>query len=121
MSNAIQRDLESVNLALEGHADDVTLVLSRSTAELLKDVLTEREAEGAVTEVSPAQAAQMLRVSRATVRRFMDEGKLGYRKVGSHFRIPLESLTAFKDWERAQKKSGIEGLAVLQNELGLFD
>ena len=51
----------------------------------------------------------------------MDEGKLGFRMVGAHHRIPIESIEAFTAWERAQMAKGVEELSPLPNELGLFD
>ena len=73
------------------------------------------------TEVTPAEAAALLGVSRPQVRKFMDEGKLGYRGVGAHHRIPLESIEAFRVWEREQRRAGMEELSRLQNELGLLE
>lgn len=73
------------------------------------------------TEVTPAEAAALLGVSRPQVRKFMDEGKLGYRRVGAHHRIPLESIEAFRVGEREQRRAGMEELSRLQNELGLLE
>ena len=72
-------------------------------------------------EVTPAEAAALLGVSRPQIRKFMDEGKLGFRMVGTHHRIPLESIEAFRSWEREQMTKGMEDLSRLQNELGLFE
>jgi hypothetical protein len=41
--------------------------------------------------------------------------------VGAHHRIPIESIEAFKAWERGQMANGMEELSRLQNEQGLFD
>ncbi|WP_292680108.1 helix-turn-helix domain-containing protein [Microbacterium sp. SCN 69-37] len=72
-------------------------------------------------EVSLAEAAALLGVSRPQVRKFMDEGKLGFRRVGAHHRIPLESIEAFRAWEWQQVTAGVEELSRLQNELGLLE
>lgn len=72
-------------------------------------------------EVTPAEAATLLGVSGPQVRKFMDEGKLGFRMVGTHHRIPLESIEAFRAWEREQMTTGMEELSRLQNELGLLE
>ena len=66
-------------------------------------------------------AATLLGVSRPQIRKFMDQGKLGFRMVGAHHRIPVESIEAFRAWERKQMTKGMEELSRLQNELGLFE
>lgn len=41
--------------------------------------------------------------------------------VGAHHRIPLESIEAFRAWEREQMTTGLERLSELQNDLGLAE
>lgn len=77
-------------------------------------------------EVTPAEAAALLDVSRPQVRKFMDRIKLGFRMVGAHYRTSMAFLDAFRAWEREQmttdvEETGLEELSRLQNELGLFE
>ncbi len=53
--------------------------------------------------------------------KIMGDGKLGCRKVDSHPCISVESLEAYKEWERAQMSSGLEETSRRQNELGLAE
>ena len=105
----------------------VQVSVSRQTAEWLARMVDARSRGQRVVvthgraEVSPAEAAALLGVSRPQVRKFMDEGKLGYRMVGAHHRIPMESIEAFRAWEREQMTNGMERLSQLQNELGLLE
>lgn len=127
MGDALTHDANALHRALDSDGDEVQLTLSRETAEWLVHIVDARSRGQHIVvtqrrhEVTPADAARMLGVSRPQVRKFMDEGKLGFRMVGSHHRIPVESIEAFKEWEGSQMTSGIEELSRLQNELGLVD
>lgn len=60
-------------------------------------------------------------MSRPQVRKLMDEGELVFRKVGTHHRIALDSVRAFREAERVRMAAGMEELSRLQNELGLLE
>lgn len=127
MTDALTRDADALHRALDGAGDEVKVSVSRQTAEWLARIVDARSRGQRVVvthgraEVTPAEAAALLGVSRPQVRKFMDEGKLGFRMVGAHHRIPMESIEAFRAWEREQMKKGMEELSRLQNELGLFE
>jgi excisionase family DNA binding protein len=126
MSDLLARDTAALHHALEQSGDDVSVSLSRSTAELLAQLMDAR-AQGRLVvaqneaEATPAQAAALLGMSRPQVRRLMDQGTLEFRKVGTHHRIPVTSIEAFKSRERARRAPALAELAHLQNELGLVE
>lgn len=127
MTDTLSRDAAALQSALEADGDEVEVSVSRETAEWLSRIIDARSRGQRVLvthgcgEVTPAEAAALLGVSRPQVRRFMDAGLLGFRLVGSHHRIPIESIDAFRAWEREQAHSGMEELSLLQNELGLVE
>mgnify|MGYP003335078484 CR=1 FL=1 len=69
-------------------------------------------------EVTPQQAAEILGVSRPFVVRLVDEGKLACRLVGTHRRIPLADLLAFKNANRAERRAIAAELTAEAQELG---
>lgn len=71
-------------------------------------------------EVTAQQAAEILGVSRPFVIRLVDEGKLACRLVGTHRRIPLADLLAFKQANRAERRAIAAELTAEAQELG-FD
>lgn len=127
MADVLTRDADALHRALDGAGDEVKVSVSRQTAEWLARIMDARSRGQRIVvthgraEVTPAEAAAMLGVSRPQVRKFMVEGKLGFRMVGTHHRIPLESIEAFRAWERERMSKGMEDLSRLQNELGLFE
>ena len=126
MSDLLARDTAALHHALEQGGDEVRVSVSRSTAELLAQLMDAR-AQGRLVvaqnadEATPAQAAAMLGKSRPQVRRLMDQGALGFRKVGTHHRIPVASIEAFRATERSRRAADLAVLADLQNELGLTE
>ncbi|MFE7506523.1 helix-turn-helix domain-containing protein [Promicromonospora sp. NPDC057488] len=126
MSDVLARDTAALHHALEQSGDEVSVHVSRSTAELLAQLIDAR-AQGRLVitqtedEVTPAQAATMLGISRPQVRRLMDQRVLEFRKVGTHHRIPIASVEAFRAVEHSRRASALAELADLQNELGLTE
>jgi len=127
MSDVLTRDADALHRALDHGGDQVEVSVSRQTAEWLARIMDARSRGQRVVvthghaEVTPTEAAALLGVSRPQVRKFMNEGKLGFRMVGAHHRIPVESIEAFRAWEQEQMTTGMEELSRLQNELGLFE
>lgn len=126
MSDLLARDAAALHHALEQNGDEVKVSVSRSTAELLAELM-EASAQGRVIvapnaeEVTPAQAAAMLGMSRPQIRRLIDQGTLEFRKVGTHHRIPVAAIEEFRAVERSRRASALAELADLQNELGLTE
>ena len=71
-------------------------------------------------EVTAQQAAEILGVSRPFLIRLVDDGKLACRLVGTHRRIPLVDLLAFKQANRAERRAIAAELTAEAQELG-FD
>jgi excisionase family DNA binding protein len=105
----------------------IEVTLSYDTAEFVsslidariegRDVLLTNENQ----EVTPTEAALILGMSRPQVRKIMNSGRLPYRMVGTHHRIALSDLKAFKEAEHARRKQAMKEYAALQNELGIFE
>jgi len=123
----LARDAEVLRHALDTGGDEVSVSLSRETAELVARVV-EAKAEGqevivtqGLDEVTPAEAAVMMGMSRPHVRKLMEQGLIPYRKVGSHHRIPVAAMVAFTTAEKTRREAALDRLAELQNELGLVE
>ena len=71
-------------------------------------------------EVSTQQAATVLNVSRPTVVKLIDDGVLASRKVGSHRRIPLADLLAYRDDMVARRRAVLDQMSQDAEELGLY-
>ena len=105
-------DLSTITDALARAEPSVTAEqLPTPLVELLRNVVASLSAGNEVTvlsrdaELTPAQAARVLGVSRAYVSLLINNGKLPSRKVGTHHRIALGDVTALR-----RKRDALAGL-----------
>ena len=72
------------------------------------------------TELTTQQAAELMRLSRPSLIKMLDENKLPYRKVGAHRRIRYEDVLHYLEVERARRKKVMEELVAETERLGLY-
>lgn len=94
-------------------------------ARLMLDLLEELARGNAVTlnaigaELTTQEAADLLNISRPSLIQLLDDGKIAYRRLGTHRRIPLEDVLAFKADNYAKREAALDELSALHQELGL--
>jgi len=107
------RDADPVQLRI---SDDLspegTLKLPASAVRLLVRILEEMARGNAVTimpvraELTTQEAADMLNISRPSLIQLLDEGKIEYRRVGSHRGAPmLPAGRLWRSWPPTIRKS----------------
>jgi excisionase family DNA binding protein len=70
-------------------------------------------------ELTTHQAADLLNVSRGYVLKLIEAKELPHRMVGTHRRIRLEDLLAYKEKARAKSDKAMDDLAAISQELGM--
>jgi excisionase family DNA binding protein len=68
-------------------------------------------------ELTTTQAARLLQVSRQYLARLLDRGVIPHRLVGTHHRIRVGDVLAY----RARRREGIRELARRSDEFGIYD
>ena len=105
---------------------EVTLSLPRDTAELVLRVLYEQQRGGAVVfpagrrDLTTTQAARVLGVSRPHLTEMLRSGVIEHHMVGSHRRVPLAALAAFKD-ARDRKRAALDDVMAVSDQLGFSE
>ena len=94
-------------LAAMAQGVDVPVVLPAKVHAVVSDVLRSLGEGQAVTVLgdetylTPAQAAELLWVSRSYVSRLVRTGRLVSQTVGAHHRIPLKEVSRYRESRRA--------------------
>lgn len=101
--------------------------LPHSVLKVLVEVVHEMARGNAVrvmpihAELTTQQAAELLNVSRPFLVSLLEQGEIGYRKVGTHRRILLEDLLVYKDRRDRERLSALDELAKEDQRLGLYE
>ncbi len=99
--------------------------LPLSAARMLVRILEEMARGNAVTlipvhaELTTQEAAEMLNISRPSLIQLLDEGKIEYRRVGTHRRVRFEGLMKYKRAAEGARRAALEELAAYDQELGI--
>lgn len=102
-----------------------TLQLPAPAVKMLVRILEEMARGNAVTlipvhaELTTQEAADMLNISRPSVIQLLDEGKIEYRKVGTHRRIRFDALMSYKRQTDAERRAALAELAAYDQEIGI--
>jgi excisionase family DNA binding protein len=70
-------------------------------------------------ELTTFEAADFLNVSRGYVLKLLNEKKLAFKMVGTHRRVRLEELIAYRDKMRGESDAALDELTKIDQELEL--
>lgn len=122
---ATRESAEPLRLALLDDAQHRTIKLPASAVRALVRILDEMGRGNAVTvmpvhaELTTQEAAEMLNISRPSLIQLLDEGKIEFRKVGTHRRVRFQALVAYKRQAEADRKAVLAELAAYDQEIGI--
>ncbi len=108
-------------------ADGKRIDLPNSVFGLLKDIARNMQLGRAVVlvpedrQLTTQRAAGLLGVSRPHLIKILEAGELPYHKAGSHRRIYLKDLAAYRKRRDAARKAALNRIAKEAFESGLYD
>jgi excisionase family DNA binding protein len=104
---------------------EVVIRLPARAVQLLQAILVQMAEGKAVTlipthaELTTQQAADILNVSRPFFVRLIERGDVPFRKVGTHRRVLLSDVIAYKERTDAAREQSLAELTALSQELNL--
>jgi excisionase family DNA binding protein len=114
-----------LRLRVVGAPEEETVVLPASAARMLVGILDEMGRGNTVTvlpvqaELTTQEAAEMLGISRPSLIQLLDEGRIEFRKVGTHRRVRFASLLAYMRQLYAERLAVLDELAAYDREIGI--
>jgi len=122
---ARQQGTTHVRLLPESGQPEVDVPIPAEAFQLLVRILTLMANGHAVSvlplqaELTTQQAAELLNVSRPHVIKLLSEGDIPFRMVGTHRRVALVDVLAFKERQEGRTKQALDDLAEEAQKLDL--
>lgn len=107
--------------------DGDAIELPQGIHDLLVAIVEQLKAGNGVTvipmhaELTTAEAASLLNVSRPHLIKQLEAGELPFHMVGTHRRLRLVDVLAYRDRQDARAAAALDELARVNEELGLYD
>ena len=115
----------TVQVRPDGEGKSVSVTVPREAFELFLEVLGQMANGNAVTivpvhaELTTQQAADLLNVSRPFLIGLLDEAKIPFRLVGTHRRVKVADLIAYKQKDEAEREALLDELTAEAEKHGL--
>lgn len=74
-----------------------------------------------MAEVSTEKAAEMLRISRTTLLKKLDNGEIPFHYVGSHRRISVTDLLAYLSKQKERAQAALKLFRAEADEIGVYE
>lgn len=124
IATALARSGQSIRLV---DADGSPIEVPGELVVMLRAVVEQLRAGNGVSvasvhaELTTVEAAEMLGVSRPHLVKLLEQGAMPHRMVGSHRRVRLVDVLAYRDRQDEQSRRALDELTAQAEELGLYD
>lgn len=116
---------DGARFELRDRETGVTMEIDETVFDLIRRLLIDLAQNRPVSiipyhhELTTYEAADLLNVSRGYILKLLNEKRLNHKMVGTHRRIRLEELLAYKDAMRSESDKAMDDLAAVSQELKL--
>jgi len=117
--NHLPSNQNTIVMEVGGARFEVSGDVMKGVVDVLDAVVTDTSnssEEISKEELTPQQAAGILRMSRPSVMRLVEKGILSVRLVGSHHRLVRTEVLNYKEFNRTARREALQSLADLTEE-----
>lgn len=120
-----RKSTRTIRVKPEGGTEDVSVTIPREAFVLFLDILAQMANGNAVSivpvhaELTTQQAADMLNVSRPFLVGLLDEGEIPFRMVGTHRRVKVADIVAYREKDAAYRRAIADELTAEAQKHGL--
>lgn len=106
-----KRSAKAIKVRASGDGSEASVTVPREAFELFFEILGHMANGNTVTlmpihgELTTQEAADLMNVSRPFLVGLLDEGKIPYRRVGTHRRIRAADLLKYVEEDKARQKA----------------
>ncbi len=124
IASALERSDATASLV---GSDGSPVEVPEELTEVLRTIVEHLKAGNGVSvasiqaELTTAEAAQLLNVSRPHVIKLLDAGELAHRLVGTHRRLRLVDVLEYRDRQDERSRQALDELTRQAEDLGLYD
>lgn len=121
----LARSGRPLTMQVRGADEEEIIELPAGAVKLLVEILEDMASGLAVTivpqnaELTTQQAADFLNVSRPFLVQLLEEGRLPFRKVGTHRRVRFEDVLQYKEAIDTERRKVLDSLAAEAQDLGM--
>ena len=118
---------DSARVILSGDKSGAPDALPVTAAKLLVKILSEIAKGNAVTvvtlkpELTIQEAGEVMNISRPRLIKLLEDRKLPFHKVGTHRRIRLADILAYKRKSLEERKAILREMVALNQKMSLYD
>ena len=126
IERALARSVDGSGVRLVD-AGGATVAVPAELADALAMIVTHLKAGHGVTvapmhaELTTVEAAELLNVRRPHLVKLLDGGAMAFRMVGTHRRVRLADVLAYRDRHDAIARDALDELTKQAEELGLYE
>jgi excisionase family DNA binding protein len=108
-------------------ADGTRVALPPAVIEVLLKVVRAMHAGRAITvaphelRLSTQQAGELLGISRPTLVKLLEEGRIPFEQPGRHRRVRLQDLLDYRERRRRERRTALADMVQETEDLGLYE
>lgn len=116
-------DICQIEIVVDGQQMKMPSIVNKALIEVIRELNNGNSVTLIPTdkELTTQQAADILNVSRPYFIKLLENGDINFKKTGTHRKILMQDLMKYREQRNETRKTKIQELTQLSQDLGLYD